>query len=30
VSVMAGSLLVAGGIVGAVHGAFLVKMSEGM
>jgi magnesium-transporting ATPase (P-type) len=30
VSVMAGSRLVAGGIVGAVHGAFLVKMSEGM
>jgi hypothetical protein len=29
VTVMAGSLLVAGGTVGAVHGVFLVKMSEG-
>lgn len=28
VFVMAGSLLVAGGIVGAVHGAFLVKLAE--
>ncbi len=28
VSVMAGSLLVAGGVVGAVHGAFLVKLVE--
>jgi len=29
VSVMAGSLLIAGGVVGAIHGTFLVKMAEG-
>ncbi len=28
VSVMAGALLIAGGIVGAIHGAFLVKLVE--